>query len=156
MAAGLRIETYTSKNGVFLNDREGKPFRGHRTWYQWPLGLAVENPHAIMRLANIPVEDIATLIQQGVSSPTDSALLRKMIEMKNMISADVDKSQLKFLVSREVFTQMDILMFEKTNAYWTPETMRTNWPARTVGMFSGIPVFMSDSIISTESQVVAA
>ena len=152
--AGLSIEEYDSRNGVFLEDTEGLPFRGHRTWYEWPLGLAVENIHSVMRLANIPSTDVANLIANGVTSPSDSMLLRKMIEMKNMVSADVDKSKLLFLVSRDVFTTMDILMFEKANAYWTPSNLERDLPPRSVGMFAGLPVFMSDTLIGTESQVV--
>lgn len=152
--AGLSVKEYDSNNGVFLNDREGLPFRGHRTWYKWPLGLAVENVHSVMRLANIPAANVGNLIANGVTSPSDSVLLRKMIEMKNMVSADVDKSKLLFLVSRDVFTTMDILMFEKSNAYWTPSNLERDLPPRSVGMFAGLPVFMSDTLIGTESQVV--
>ncbi len=151
--AGLSIKEYDSNNGVFLNDRDGNPFRGHRTWYKWPLGLAVENVHSVMRLANIPSADVGNLIANGISTPSDSALLRKMIQMKNMVSADVDKSKLLFLVSRDVFTTMDILMFEKANAYWTPSNLERDLPPRSVGMFAGLPVFMSDTLIGTESQV---
>lgn len=151
--AGLSIKEYNSNNGVFIDDENGDPYRGHLTWYKWKIGLAVENDHAIMRLANIPATDIETMIRDGAADPKNSILLRKLIHMKNMFSADVDIQKLMMIVSRSTFSQMDIILFDKVNAYWKPTEVRESFHDRSVGMFSGIPVFASDSILETESAV---
>lgn len=151
--AGLSIKEYNSSNGVFLEDENGDPYRGHMTWYKWKLGLAVENVHSIMRLANIPAADVEGMIRDGAADAKNSILLRKLIQMKNMFSADVDTSKLMMIVSRNVFTQMDIILFDKVNAYWRPSETRESFHDRSVGMFAGIPVFASDTLLETESAV---
>ncbi len=154
--AGLSIKQYTDDNGTFLRDRVGNPFRGMQTWYEWNIGLAVHNPHAIMRLANVPANALTDLVKNGITSPQDSAILRTMIEMTGYVSEDVDRSSWCFWMSRSQFTAMKILMFDKTNGYWTPPDMEGHKYGRVIGDFLGTPVYASDYILDTEEQVVAS
>ncbi len=153
--AGISIDVYDDKNGVFLDDAEGHIFRGHRTWYQMEMGLVVNNPNAVMRLANIPTANLTSLVQNGVQNPGDDSILRQFILMKDNITGDLNARDAIIVVGRDLFTQMDILIFSKTNSYWRPQDVNDfSWNKESVGMLGSTPVVMCDSILGTESQIV--
>lgn len=58
-----------------VDDADGNPMMAYVTAYDWLIGLSVEDPRHIGRLANIDVSDA------NLSSPTQGSLIEKLIDL---------------------------------------------------------------------------
>lgn len=71
--AGLRVEAFKEPRDI--EDAQGNRFLGFITEFHWFVGLSVEDPRRIARLANIDVSDA------NLASPTQGLLHDKMIDL---------------------------------------------------------------------------
>ena len=109
--------------------------------YKWQPGAALQDWRACARLCNIPMKD-------GKVDLTGDVIIRKLIEMKNRIPANLRKSQILF-VPEEIQTALEVAAYDKsTNVVKiveAAEQFRTN--------FFTIQIESDDAISKTESLI---
>jgi hypothetical protein len=132
--AGLTREYRGVVDCVMPNGGE-KP--AHKTWYNWQIGLTVADYRSVVRIANIPVDNLSSvnitqLLIQGVNK----------IKNKNL-------GQLIIYMPEAVKTALDVERAVKPNVNFSP----VEWAGENIDGFRYNPIRISDSILTTESVV---
>lgn len=117
-------------------DSDSNEYQAYRTHFQVFSGLCIRDTRAFARIANV---NVATLWS---SSLVDNVMIEAL---NNFWSLD----RTAIYVNRDVMTKMDIEAKDKDNVYYQPGNL---WGLPTT-FFRGIPVRLTDAILSTESEV---
>lgn len=154
--SGIRRE---AEINATLYDRDGREFKGFKSRWEWNIGLAVEDPRYIVRIANIDVGAVETMVNDGAATSAQQKLIRLMLKAHKMIPhASIGKPV--WYVPRNVGLMLDIMAMEKANVNLTVETVEggsgqvvDGGPKRTVTKFYGTPVKYLDAFREDEMLV---
>ena len=149
--SGLEREYLGRKEVV---DADGNEFMGHKTHYKWNIGMTVRDWRSTVRIANIDVSGLDTIIDQGASTPASQKLLRVLLDAKNRIPSSVYDSsggRRFWYMNKTVKTMLDIIAMEKPNVTLNLSTFE----GKPVTMLWGIPIHECDALIETEDRVTA-
>lgn len=154
--------TREHKKDVDLLDDEGNEYPGHKSYYEWTLGLAVPDYRYVVRFANIDTAELDDMIENGAVTPQQQRIMRKLLQGFNMIP-NARKGKPVLYASRSLALMLDIIAMEKSNVNLTTTTIEggpggtpQEGPKRTVTTFRGVPVRLVDAIRSDEMAVTAA
>jgi hypothetical protein len=130
-----------------LYDGASNPFRGYEYQVQLKMGLAVADDRAVQRLANI---ESAGLGGGGsANNLTEAGVINLLVKAKNQLPKMGTRNTVLY-VNRTTKTQMDVWALDKSNAYFTMESLQ-NGSMQT--RFQGIPVRVIEQIGIEESAV---
>ena len=123
-------------------DSSGNKFRAYEDWYQWKIGVALENWSNVVRIANI---DISNLRAQSSAAN----LTRAMIEAFNSLD---DASSTVIYMNRTVANWLEVEQYEavKTGGGLTYETV----DGRSVRLFRNMRIELTDALLNTEARVI--
>ena len=127
-----------------LTDAAGGEFQGFRTHYQWKAGLALRDWRYVVRIANI---DVALLKKDAASGADLVDLMQQAMETIQ----DMNLGKPIFYMNRTLRSFLRRQVANRGNVNFIFE----NVAGKMVDKFDGIPVRMSDSLLSTEATVVA-
>lgn len=116
--AGINIE---DKGELPVLDAAGKMYFAQVTHFDWKFGLGIYDPRNIVRVSNIKPSDSAQKLEE--------TLVRAINRMRG-------ENDIVIYLPSEVYTQLDILAMNKTNAVYTKEDVF----GRKVTTFRGVPV----------------
>jgi hypothetical protein len=137
--AGLRVE---DKGELRVTDAEGNPFMAYTTAYDWAIGLSVEDPRHIARLANIDLSDASS----GGSS--QGVLYDKLIDLLSLMPSRGGMNRVMYVHPR-LYGAFRKQAMAKTNLALTMEQYLGGFEPH----FDGIPVRRVEKISLTESTV---
>lgn len=148
LPSGIRRE---AQENADLYDRDGREFKGFKSRWEWTIGLAVEDPRYIVRIANIDVDGVEDMVNNGASVSSQQVLIRKMLQAHKLIPhAAIGRPV--WYVPRNVGLMLDIIAMEKGNVNLTVDTFEggagqgmDGGPKRTVTKFYGTPVKYLDA-----------
>lgn len=152
--AGLQHRDYG--DAIPLVDSSSNSFPGYRDWFQWDLGLAIEDWRYCVRAANIDV----TLFGSGTQANLIN-ILTAMVYKPPIMPAGVGPIQTSdspdkimmarfcFYVNRTVFQALDLQAQNKTNILLKME----EWDGHVILSFRGIPIRCADALLINETQV---
>lgn len=148
--AGVKKETYENE---ILYDNNGDPYTGVMINFHWHLGLAVRDWRRVVRIANVDVNSLQTLITGGVNlqNTADFRLLRHLVEAIDLLPNKA-AGRTMFYTGRQVHTYLNILAAERHNVGLTYTTPMGTPP---ITSFQGIPIRRVDSLVVGEDQVTA-
>lgn len=117
-----------------------------RTLLKWWVGIQISDERAVQRVANInPVALSNNNFDENI-----------FIQAINYLPRMGDAPGTVILVNRALKTQMDIrAVSQKTNSYFTQDEGTGDIWGRRVTRFQGIPIFVAEKILSTETVVTA-
>ncbi len=127
--------------------------------YKWYCGLAVANPSRIVRIANIDksdldggsAADLIRLIGKGISRmqiPPQGFAPIQELGYKGAVKAD-SRSRTAIYCNRDVYDALEYQANLKTvNGLLMGQAFGVHYP-----MFRGLPIRISDTLVSTESTV---
>lgn len=156
LPTGIRRE---AQENADLLDRNGDEFKGFKSRWEWTIGLAVEDPRYVVRLANIDVGAVEDMVENGAALSAQQKLIRKMLQAHKLIPhGSIGKPV--WYVPRNVGLMLDIMAMEKANVNLTVQTVEggagsvaDNGPKRTVTTFYGVPVKYLDAFREDEMLV---
>lgn len=120
-----------------LYDASSNPYRGYEYQVQLKSGIAVADDRAVQRLASIEASGTSNNL-------TADTVVDNMVYMKNALPR-MGKNAVIY-ANRTTKSQMDIWALDKTNAYFTMETLQDG---SMQNRFQGIPIRMIEQIIDT-------
>jgi hypothetical protein len=123
--------------------KNSKYYQVYRDRFCWYNGIAVENPNATGRLANIDVSDLAGAGTSGYSGPD---LINLLIELDNTFRAGYNPV---FYMNRTFRTALEKIATAKNNV----ELRYAEYAGRKIMMFRERPIVVCDSIVNTEATV---
>ncbi len=121
---------------VDLEDDNGNPFPGYRSYFNFQYGIGVGDDRCVQRIANVDPSGIKA----------SSYFEEDLIAAINMLP---DQNNAAIYVGRQIMTGIQQRMNAKTNMYFTPDNV---W-GRTMPTFMGLPVIRDDSLSTAESAV---
>jgi hypothetical protein len=130
--AGLQHEDLGIQDAF---DSSSNRFRAYCDRFVWRAGMVVKHPRAIARYANLEGTGTTTTFDED--------------ELIRLINRMVVGPGTRIYVSREMQTQMQIRLKDKSNVYFTREDGLSG--GGKVLSFNGIPVRMCESIIDAET-----
>jgi len=122
-----------------LMDNEGGRFQGHRTHYQWKLGLTVRDWRYIVRAANVELNLMD-------DSNAQKALYAAMIKMRYTVP-QTNLGRGVYYASPAVHAMLDIAATEKSNAALGYASVF----GKDVLTFRGTPIKSCNAILETEA-----
>lgn len=115
-----------------------------RTHITWRMGLQVNDERCVQRVCNINPTALS-------SNNFDESVF---IEAKNQLPGGGEAPGTVLLMNRLLKTQVDIRStVQKLNAYTNFSANETDVFGKKVSMFQGIPILMSEKILSTETVI---
>ncbi|MCK1585482.1 hypothetical protein IVB03_39500 [Bradyrhizobium sp. 168] len=123
-------------------DSNGNRFRAYLDWYQWKCGLVVKDWRYAVRIANIDVSNL-------IASSTAADILQLMAMAVDKIP-NFSAGRAAFYTNRTVKTMLRIQTMNKSNVYLTVG----NEEGKPKLSFDGIPIRLTDQLLSTEARVV--
>jgi hypothetical protein len=120
-----------------VQDGSSNDYRAYVDWFTWRMGLAVKNPKAIGRVANIESSGASNLFDEDL-------LIKVLVQM-------TQGPGMRIYVNKTVMAQMWIRLKDKTNVNYTRLDGLDAGGAPMA--FNGIPIRQVDKIIDTESAV---
>ena len=119
-------------------DKNGKRFRGVITDFEWDMGLAIEDPAQVIRIANV---DIAALSDYA----TAPSIINKLIEALERLPEGAG-SNAAFYMGQTVRGALRLQINNHPNVQLTQETIA----GRLVSAFDGVPIHkMPNSVIGS-------
>ena len=156
LPTGIRRD---AEENADLIDRDGREFKGFKSRWEWTIGLAVEDPRYIVRVANIDVAGVESMVNDGAAASAQQKLLRVMLKAHKLIPSGAIGRPVWY-VPRNVGLMMDIIAMEKSNVNLTVQTVeggsgsvQDGGPKRTVTTFYGTPVKYLDAFREDEALV---
>lgn len=136
--AGLQHEDLGLQDAF---DSSGNRYRAYIDWYQWKIGVALADWRNVVRICNI---DISNLRAQS----SQANLTRALIEAFNSLDST---EGVQIYMNRTVANWLEVEQYEavKTGGGLTWETI----DGRTVRMFKGMSINLTDALLNTESRV---
>lgn len=131
---------------VPVSDDDGNEYMGYKTHYAWHLGLVVRNWKYCVRVCNLDLSTLSTLIDGGAAAAAQQKLVRVMIDAANHIPA-ANRGRMAWYMNRDVKTMLDIIAAEKSNVNLTIE----KFEGRPVTTFKGIPIRQVDALGAEEA-----
>ena len=117
----------------------------YRTWFQWCIGMMIEDERCVQRYANIATTGDQNIFDESI-----------LIAMKNQLPSRGEAPGTAILMNRLCATQVDVrATVTKINAYYTQEPSGDIF-GRTVTRFQGIPILTAEMLLNTESQVTSS
>jgi hypothetical protein len=135
---GLKVEDLGKTTKEWGSNKYSQVYRTHLRWY---LGLVVEDERCVQRIANVETS--------GSSNIFDPSY---MVEMKNNLPGSGEVPGTAIFVPRAIKTQMDNAALDKSNGYFTQSQGGNIWGVG-VTMFQGIPVFVAEKMLITETAI---
>lgn len=140
-SAGLEM---TNKGKETLKDANGNQYEGYRTHYKWMHGFVVENWKAYVRIANID-NSALTADKSGSSADLTDLIAQALIQW--------EASQMGLMpmiyMNRTIFGMVTRQAMNTTNVQ-LGQTEVFGMPHNTI---NGFPVFLQDSLTSTEATI---
>ena len=135
---GTKAGIERQDKGLEINytDALGKKYPAYIDYFEWKLGLAVQDYRYAGRICNIDTTNIT------------SALLDKMMDLEERIEA-LNVGKPVWYMNRTVKAEVRKLLSKKNNVFYTPAQPN----ARPVMMFDEIPVHVCDAIKNNEDKV---
>lgn len=138
---GLAGLVATDRGEQDVYDANGKRFRGLITDYDWDMGLAVEDPYQVIRIANIDV----TALAAGATASGMPDLQALMIQASERLPEDAG-AQCAFYMPKAIREALRLQMRATANLQLTPETIA----GRKVQAYDGVPVHkLPNSVLGT-------
>lgn len=132
--AGLQHEDLGIQDAF---DSDGNRFRAYCDRFVWRAGMVVKHPKAIARYANLEGTGTTTTFDED--------------ELLRLLNRMVTGPGTRIYVSRDMLTQMQIRLKDKTNVYFSRDQgLDAGGPPL---RFNGFPVRMCESIVSDETTV---
>lgn len=147
--AGLMVEDLGESTKEFATSTTGGPslnklMQVYRTHLRWFLGLQVADERCVQRIANLNPTAL------GANNFDENVL----IQAKNQLPSMGEAPGTAIFMNRTMKTQMDIrAVSQKINTYFTQDQLTGDVWGRAVTRFQGIPVFVSEKILPTETVV---
>ena len=117
-------------------DASGNEYPAYKEYFEWKLGLAVQDWRFAGRICNIDVENV----------PAD--LIDQMCELEERIQS-LSMGKPVWYMNRTVKAALRKLTSNRTNVQYTPDQVT----ARPLMTFNEIPVHICDAITDTETLV---
>jgi hypothetical protein len=141
-------------------DASNNRFEAYTSYFEWSLGLAIEDWRFSVRMANI---DTTTAGLAGSSPPDLFAIMSKAVVrlptagrmVSGITKTDAPDKQsppvrLKFYCDRTVRQYMDIQAIRDKNVLLSP----TDYAGRPIVNFRNIPIGVHDAMLNTEARLV--
>lgn len=147
--AGLMVEDLGESTKEFATSTTGGPtlnklMQVYRTHFRWFMGMQVNDERCAQRIANLNPTALA-------SNDFDENVL---VEAKNQLPSMGESPSTAIFMNRLMKTQVDIrAVSQKINTYFTQDMVTGDVWGRAVTRFQGIPIFVSEKILSTETVV---
>jgi hypothetical protein len=145
MPAGLQREHF--KN-VEIRDKDGYEFIGHKSYYTWNMGLAIPDHRYIIRVANINVTELDSVVANGAATAASQKLVRLLIDAVNRLPSRNIGNPVWYM-GRKVRLALDIMASEKSNVNLSLQ----EYHGRMIPMFYGYPIREVDAISYDEVAV---
>lgn len=148
-SGGLMVEDLGKVTKELSTSSTGGPtlnrlYEVFRTRFRWFMGIQVNDERCVQRIANVNPTALS-------SNNFDENIL---IQAKNELPSMGEAPGTAIFCNRTVKTQMDIrAVSQKTNTYFTQDQMTGDVFGRAMTRFQGIPVLVSEKILSTETVV---
>ena len=139
--AGLEV---IARSNVDARDSDGKEFLAHKTDYKWMVGLKIRDYRYVTRVCNIDMDATSS------DETARQKLFEHLIIAKNKIH-QVTKGRVVFYVSPDLFSQLEIAAFNKSNMALGYRDVNTDTRVLT---FSGIPIKRNDAQAVPEKKVI--
>lgn len=148
-SAGVKMKKY---EGQILTDDAGDMFPGVRVHFSWNLGLAVRDWRRVVRIANVDISKLETLVADGTDLTTtkDHRLLRTMYKAIDLLP-DKNNGRTMFYMCREPHTMFNILAADRHNVALTFDSPQGEPP---IMRFNGIPIRRVDGLHRNETRVI--
>lgn len=128
-----------------LRDANGNPFQGYRTHYKWNMGLCLRDWRYAVRIANIKETDL----RKDASAGAD--LIDLMTQALELVP-NLNMGRAVFYCNRNIRSFLRRMIAHKViNSTLTMD----NVAGKHVVSFDGVPVRISDAILSTEARIAA-
>jgi len=138
--AGLMAEDLGQET---LTDAAGGRYEGYRTHYQWKAGLTLRDWRYVVRIANI---DVSNLTKDATSSSAD---LVDLMQQSMETIQDLNLGKPIFYMNRTLRSFLRRQVGNRSNVNLTFDTVA----GKMITSFDGIPVRMTDSLLSTEATI---
>lgn len=147
MPAGLQHEDLGKFDAY---DADDKPYRAVGDEWKWNMGLAVGDYRYVVRICNIPVDDL-----WKPSSDADYVDLRKLtIKAKNMIPSGA-RSRMQWYVPNAVMNAIEYQAGEEGNVHLRYGEYLINGIKQEVLKLHGRPTHECDALLETETALTA-
>jgi hypothetical protein len=130
-----------------VEDGSGRPMSAYVQVYEWLLGLSVEDPRHIGRLANIDVSD-SGVVTNNVSAPTQGLLVHKLSDLLSGMPAENGMKRVMYC-HKDVLASFRKQALNNANTWITMET----WLGKLEPHLWGIPLRRLDAITKVEGTV---
>lgn len=127
---------------VDLADKDGRPYPGYRSYFNFQYGIGVGDERKVQRLYNVDATNIAIAGNSVAASWFEDQLIAAINQMPS-----TEKTAI--YVGRQVMTAIMQRMNSKANMYFTKETV---WD-RAMPTIWGIPIIKDDSLSVAESLI---
>jgi len=136
-------------------DDEGNAFRAVSDLYEWNVGLSVADWRAVVRICNIPVDNL----EKSKGDAGFINLHRLTIKAKNMVPAE-KRNRMKWYVNQEVMTALELQASDAGHVtlVYRKEDSRMGGPlfkSYSVAELHGCTVRQCDAILTTEEALPA-
>ena len=138
--AGLRVEAFKEPRDI--EDDQGRRFLGYITELHWLLGLSIEDPRHVGRIANIDVSDA------NLPSPTQGNIHDKMIDLLTQMPSADGMTRVAYVP--RVLEAAWLKQLQNKSNVWL--TMQEYHDKQTLH-FWGVPVRSVDAMSIVESTV---
>lgn len=128
-------------------DQYSNEFMGYKTNYSWKLGLVVRDWRYIVRICNIPMDELQDIIDNGAATAASQKLVRKMIEAHHKIP-NIRLGRVAWYMNKIPQTMLHVMAAEKSNVNLSLDT----FAGRRVVNFLGNPIRTVDAL-GAENQV---
>lgn len=126
-----------------LRDANGNPFQGYLSHYKWDMGLSLRDWRYVVRIANIKEADL----RKDASAGAD--LIDLMTQALELVP-NLNMGRAVFYCNRNIRSFLRRMIAHKVlNSTLTMD----NVAGKHVVAFDGVPVRISDAILSTEARV---
>jgi hypothetical protein len=117
-----------------------KSFRAFETYWEWKLGLAVEDARYLVRVANVDTGNLAA---------TGSLIIEALIRAKNKME-DLESVRPVIYMNRTVNTHLEL---QARDALKNSGLNYSNVGGQPVATFQGIPIHITDALLNTEAPI---
>lgn len=146
--AGVKHEVFSNEP---LQDNVNKRFTGTLIHYYWYLGLAVRDWRRVVRLANVDVAALQTIVANGAQTAAEQKLMRQLLLGLDLLP-DKNSGRTMIYSGRQPHTMLSIMASEKQNVQLTYTAPMGGAPLLS---FLGVPIRRCDGLIVGEDQVVS-
>lgn len=141
IAGGLQIEDLGESTKEEYTASGTKLHQVLRTHLKWYLGLGVGDERCAQRIANIETSGSTNIFDD-----------EDLIDMINRLPGSGQDPATFIFVPRSIKTQMDKRALTRENMYYTQLPNGDAW-GRPVTAFQGIPVFVAEKLLKTETAI---